>query len=630
MAPLTRSSAARAAYPRLTSPSQTRLVTLHDVREDGDFEAHLEVVDLDAKPRVEFQALSYLCGDSTPRSKVHLVGTVAHVRIPQNLTDAIRRLLNDGYRSPIWIDAISINQSDIAERNQQVRLMTRIYAGASTVLVSIDLNTPDFSHTVSVLERWADPFGDPQMSSQARQEFSRICDLSQPFSDSRFMPYIHALFQRMTEVESTALAILCGSDYFRRSWVVQEAASGHRLQVLLSAKDKVEWDTLAWAARWLNVVMVPDGDTRRDHCRQIMDRIRLLDGLRNWKQGEGKIDLKEFTQAFGYQSQDPKDKLFAVAGIFNIPESVEHHFKVDYNRSTWFVYAEATRGTIKATQMLLLLSFDDFHPSAPADSPSWVPSSECSDFNNFHIANKCAYIRGSGSIGKLPHVATGEHAEVKDVEDARILALLGVDNPDTIVDLIELDRAGPWQLAVVFLSLRKRQACYKEREFAVAFAEATTHRYAFEAYQQNMSSKDVFWDFRAYLRRYMRTPSVYDDTEDSLITDLDTWDEEDARKPGEDTLQRVGNANHYFSGMNNTCWRSNLVILSSGRIAVTSKKAQVGDSIVVLLGGNMPFVLRPHSDTKDWERISIAWVTGIMDGELLRDPTRKREWYSLV
>ena len=73
-----------------------------------------------------------------------------------------------------------------------------------------------------------------------------------------------------------------------------------------------------------------------------------------------------------------------------------------------------------------------------------------------------------------------------------------------------------------------------------------------------------------------------------------------------------------------------LFLTSSGRIAVGTKRAQIGDNIVVLLGGDMPFVLRRHSDGIQWKRVGMAWVPGIMHGELMNDPTSKREWYSLV
>ena len=48
---------------------------------------------------------------------------------------ALLRLLENGETGPIWIDALSINQEDIAERNDQVNQMAQKYEVAKKVIV---------------------------------------------------------------------------------------------------------------------------------------------------------------------------------------------------------------------------------------------------------------------------------------------------------------------------------------------------------------------------------------------------------------------------------------------------------------------------------------------------------------
>jgi len=43
----------------------------------------------------------------------------------------------------LWIDAIYINQESIAERNNQVRLMQRVYSQAVEVLIWLDSEDED-------------------------------------------------------------------------------------------------------------------------------------------------------------------------------------------------------------------------------------------------------------------------------------------------------------------------------------------------------------------------------------------------------------------------------------------------------------------------------------------------------
>ena len=59
-------------------------------------------------------------------------------------------------------------------------------------------------------------------------------------------------------------------------------------------------------------------------------------------------------------------------------------------------------------------------------------------------------------------------------------------------------------------------------------------------------------------------------------------------------------------------------ITSQGYIGLASKNAKIGDHMVVLFGGNMPFVLRQTQiEGEDcWTLISKAYVHGMMDGEI--------------
>jgi hypothetical protein len=51
-----------------------------------------------------------------------------------------------------------------------------------------------------------------------------------------------------------------------------------------------------------------------------------------------------------------------------------------------------------------------------------------------------------------------------------------------------------------------------------------------------------------------------------------------------------------------------------GYVALVPGKARLGDVIVLLEGGIVPFILRPREDSR-WELIGEAYVHGIMRGE---------------
>lgn len=105
---------------------------------DPDAPLHCELIHrpLSTTARLDyFEALSYVWGNA---DKTHTLTIRPGHRLPitTNLHAALLQL-RDGWvtRRPLWIDAVCINQADLAERSAQVRLMAEIYFRASRVVV---------------------------------------------------------------------------------------------------------------------------------------------------------------------------------------------------------------------------------------------------------------------------------------------------------------------------------------------------------------------------------------------------------------------------------------------------------------------------------------------------------------
>jgi Heterokaryon incompatibility protein (HET) len=80
-----------------------------------------------------YHALSYTWGEPV-FSKTLVVDKSMRIPITENLDFALRKLRLDGIRA-LWVDAICINQQDVQERAQQVRLMGRIFSQAKSVII---------------------------------------------------------------------------------------------------------------------------------------------------------------------------------------------------------------------------------------------------------------------------------------------------------------------------------------------------------------------------------------------------------------------------------------------------------------------------------------------------------------
>ncbi|KAK5732197.1 hypothetical protein LTR17_010774 [Elasticomyces elasticus] len=85
-------------------------------------------VSLDDDP--DYAALSYCWGNAKNTVEICLAGRTTLVT--RNLASALRRL-RDMPQESFWADAICVNQADLDERGQQVRLMMDIYSSAAMV-----------------------------------------------------------------------------------------------------------------------------------------------------------------------------------------------------------------------------------------------------------------------------------------------------------------------------------------------------------------------------------------------------------------------------------------------------------------------------------------------------------------
>jgi hypothetical protein len=81
----------------------------------------------------DFTALSYTWGKLHPAVKILLNEQLFEVR--KNLWDFLHQAIISGRSELLWIDAISIDQENIDERNHQVALMSQIYRKATNVIV---------------------------------------------------------------------------------------------------------------------------------------------------------------------------------------------------------------------------------------------------------------------------------------------------------------------------------------------------------------------------------------------------------------------------------------------------------------------------------------------------------------
>jgi hypothetical protein len=96
-----------------------------------------------------FEALSYVWGDDADTVAIILCGRSASVRA--NLASALRHLRLSSSVRNLWVDALCINQMDVAERSQQVTLMGEIYTKAEKVIIWLGQARARDSSTIDIM-----------------------------------------------------------------------------------------------------------------------------------------------------------------------------------------------------------------------------------------------------------------------------------------------------------------------------------------------------------------------------------------------------------------------------------------------------------------------------------------------
>ncbi|KAF2738867.1 HET-domain-containing protein, partial [Polyplosphaeria fusca] len=120
-------------YPPLPSSGYIRLLHL-DPHSDrpSELRGSLRIHKLDAQ--CQYEAISYAWGDYPEFNKGLILDGQA-LKITGNLYAALMAYRYPNRTRVLWADAVCINQTDTAEKTQQIAIMADIYNKARTVQV---------------------------------------------------------------------------------------------------------------------------------------------------------------------------------------------------------------------------------------------------------------------------------------------------------------------------------------------------------------------------------------------------------------------------------------------------------------------------------------------------------------
>lgn len=224
----------------------TRLVCIQPAGRDDD-PISCTLIDAVFGDRPKYQALSYMWGDGADKLKILLNGAEFHVT--HNLFDALQFLRRepDPDQRPVWIDAISINQADIPERNRQLQMMPHIYSRADAVLIWLGKKYAKYESADAKEDMGTRPeLARNNISDEAIRPPNNISDeeISPPNSstvdgDCSSTPASSG----HTAAEAEFAEEVRTDRYWDRVWILQEIGKAHRIQVCFGCRRIIDWET---------------------------------------------------------------------------------------------------------------------------------------------------------------------------------------------------------------------------------------------------------------------------------------------------------------------------------------------------------------------------------------------------
>lgn len=189
-----------------------------------------------------YEALSYTWGD--PNQQTHIIVNENRVAITITLDQALRGLRYAEKKRIVWVDALCINQHDLAERSAQVRQMGMIYRSADQVIIWLGPASRTSPIALQYFKRFHQhrkccfdmsiTFGSaaPSIVDQAVYECREWSDGADFDMDTR-------------GTVIRAIDELLGRDWWGRLWIVQELAMAMRDPLLLCGADSAPWSAVA-------------------------------------------------------------------------------------------------------------------------------------------------------------------------------------------------------------------------------------------------------------------------------------------------------------------------------------------------------------------------------------------------
>jgi hypothetical protein len=366
---------------------QIRLITIERPHPLPDtVHCQLRTYDFDTAP--PYKALSYVWGDPNVTSLVIIDGI--SFEATTNLCAALRRLRQlDVTR--YWIDAICIDQTNDVEKSEQVVMMGEIYKGAEEVPAWLGISTEDSDDAMAFLGEWlkagssyfrqslaiTEKHFTPSTKEQRQERFNAVQRL--PEWSNMIRDIVGQVRCPFAESRWEALVSLFSRPYWTRVWIIQELALAQEVTLMCGQANCHDvsffhMDNLLKHVRRCKP-LVPHGLETGRFDAYIARAALAMRPLLGTATGGALLvpDLcTQVLQTGMSRATDPRDRVYALLSLVP-PDRLT--IKVDYSRTTAQVYTDFALSEIEMTGTLLTLYelYGSRSSGMTIGLPSWVP-----------------------------------------------------------------------------------------------------------------------------------------------------------------------------------------------------------------------------------------------------------------
>lgn len=252
-----------------------------------------------------YTAVSYVWGLPSPTKQILLNGQPFTVR--QNLWDLLSRLRDVKYDDYLWIDALSIDQTNDKEKNHQVAMMGSIYKQAELTIAWFGVATKDAAKDIKRLKR---------MHSEKTVPVAGLA------------PY------------AAGLNYLFYNPYWTRTWILQEYVLSTDV-IVMCGKCTITTAALEWIAhKWV--------ESSSDDLPLFRgDAWKIITQTNASKRSDGSTSRKRLSRLTSLLSMteqtvcvDPRDRIYALLSLLSKREREIWAITPDYEKSAQTLFED--------------------------------------------------------------------------------------------------------------------------------------------------------------------------------------------------------------------------------------------------------------------------------------------------